>query len=88
MATSTVARRLSIVSGVRSDDEIAERLAPYAEGDCLVAVDASLVVTNPTGNRPAEALLNAHFAPPSDRTTRISNPPDPDRRVRQGLSKG
>jgi predicted RNase H-like nuclease len=43
--------RLVHVSGVRSDDEIAERLAPYAEGDCLVAVDASLVVTNPTGNR-------------------------------------
>lgn len=54
--------RLVHVSAVRTDDEIVERLAPYVEGDCLVAVDAPLIVTNPTGNRPAEALLNADFA--------------------------
>ena len=37
-------------------------LAPYVEGDCLVAIDAPLIVTNATGNRPAEAALNKDFA--------------------------
>ncbi len=54
--------RLVHVSAARTDDEVAERLAAYVEGDCLVAIDAPLIVTNPTGNRPAEALLNADFA--------------------------
>jgi predicted RNase H-like nuclease/ppGpp synthetase/RelA/SpoT-type nucleotidyltranferase len=54
--------RLVHVSAVRSDDEIAEALAPYVEGDCLVAIDAPLIVTNATGNRPAEAALNKDFA--------------------------
>jgi predicted RNase H-like nuclease/ppGpp synthetase/RelA/SpoT-type nucleotidyltranferase len=54
--------RLVHVSAVLTDDEILAVLAPYAEGDCLVAVDAPLIVTNPTGNRPAEAALNRDFA--------------------------
>ena len=54
--------RLVHVSAARTDDEIADRLAPYVEGDCLVALDAPLIVTNATGNRPGEALLNADFA--------------------------
>jgi len=54
--------RLVHVSAARSDDEIADTLAPYVEGDCLVALDAPLIVTNPTGNRPGEAALNADFA--------------------------
>ncbi len=37
-------------------------LAPYVEGPCLVGFDASLVVVNPTGNRPCEAALNRDFA--------------------------
>ena len=53
--------RLVHVSVARTDDDIVETLEPYVEGDCLVAVDAPLIVTNPTGNRPAEALLNADF---------------------------
>ena len=54
--------RLLHVSAARTDDEIADALAPYVEGDCLVAIDAPLVVKNATGNRPAEAALNRDFA--------------------------
>jgi predicted RNase H-like nuclease/ppGpp synthetase/RelA/SpoT-type nucleotidyltranferase len=50
------------VSAVRTDDEIAAALAPFGDGDCLVALDAPLIVTNPTGNRRAEAELNRDFA--------------------------
>lgn len=44
----------------REDAEIVAAIEPYA-GDCLLAVDAPLVVTNPTGNRPCEAALNRDF---------------------------
>ncbi|GGR63905.1 putative RNase H-like nuclease/ppGpp synthetase/RelA/SpoT-type nucleotidyltransferase [Nocardioides luteus] len=54
--------RLVHVSAAKTDDEIVAALEPYAEGDCLVAIDAPLIVTNPTGNRPAEAALNKDFA--------------------------
>ncbi|MFD1248886.1 DUF429 domain-containing protein [Nocardioides ginsengisoli] len=50
------------VSAVRTDDEIVTGLAPYVDGDCLVAIDAPIVVPNATGNRPAEAALNRDFA--------------------------
>ena len=50
------------VSAADTDDAIANALAPYIEGDCLVAIDAPLIVTNATGNRPAEAALNKDFA--------------------------
>ncbi|GAA3808945.1 DUF429 domain-containing protein [Nocardioides panacisoli] len=50
------------VSAADGDDEIAEALAPYVEGDCVVAIDAPLIVVNETGNRPAEAALNKDFA--------------------------
>ncbi len=50
------------VSAAGSDEEILEVLTPYALGDCLVAMDAPLIVVNPTGNRPAEKALNADFA--------------------------
>ena len=39
------------VSTVRTDEEIRTALAPYVEGPCLVAIDAPLVVVNPTGSR-------------------------------------
>ncbi len=54
--------RLVHVSTVRTDEEIVAALAPYSQGDCLVAIDAPLIVTNATGNRPAEAALNKDFA--------------------------
>ncbi len=50
------------VSTVQTDDEIAAALEPFVAGDCLVAIDAPLIVRNPTGNRPAEAALNRDFA--------------------------
>ena len=50
------------VSAASTDDAIVAALAPYVEGDCLVAIDAPLIVTNATGNRPAEAALNKDFA--------------------------
>jgi predicted RNase H-like nuclease/ppGpp synthetase/RelA/SpoT-type nucleotidyltranferase len=56
------AGRLVHVSPAIDDDQIVAAVAPYVENDCLVAIDAPLIVTNPTGNRPAEALLNADFA--------------------------
>ena len=56
------AGRLVHVSAVRTDEEILTVLGPYAEGDCLVAMDAPLIVRNATGNRPGEAELNRDFA--------------------------
>ena len=43
------------------DDDVLTQLAPYVAGDCVVAVDAPLVVRNPNGNRPCEAALNRDF---------------------------
>ncbi|MDX6302182.1 MAG: hypothetical protein QOF53_3396, partial [Nocardioidaceae bacterium] len=54
--------RLVHVSAQGDDASIVSALAPYVDGPCLVAVDAPLVVTNATGNRPAEAALNRDFA--------------------------
>ena len=62
LAVLDASGRLVHVSSVRTDEEILAELAPYAEGDCLVAIDAPLIVANPTGNRPAEAALNQDFA--------------------------
>ena len=50
------------VSAHVTDDEVVAALRPHVQGPCLVAVDAPLVVVNPTGNRPCEAALNADFA--------------------------
>jgi predicted RNase H-like nuclease len=52
---------LASVGAVRADDEVLAALRPYAQGDCLVAFDAPLIVNNPTGQRPAETALNQHF---------------------------
>ena len=54
--------RLQHLSAAVTDAEIVAALAPYVEGDCLVAIDAPLIVRNATGNRPAEAALNRDFA--------------------------
>jgi predicted RNase H-like nuclease/ppGpp synthetase/RelA/SpoT-type nucleotidyltranferase len=50
------------ISAHDDDAAITAALAPYVEGECLVAIDAPLIVTNATGNRPAEAALNKDFA--------------------------
>ncbi len=54
--------RLVTVSAARDDDEIAAAVEEYVAGDCLVAIDAPLVVVNATGNRPCEADLNKDYA--------------------------
>ena len=53
--------RLLHVSAVRTDEEIVAALTPYVDGPCLVAIDAPLIVTNPTGSRPAEQALSKDF---------------------------
>lgn len=49
------------VGVARDDADLLAQLEPYVVGDCVVAIDAPLVVTNPTGNRPCEAALNKDF---------------------------
>ncbi|KRB73197.1 GTP pyrophosphokinase [Nocardioides sp. Root190] len=50
------------VAAVRTDEEIVAFLASYDDEECLVAIDAPLIVRNASGNRPAEKLLNKDFA--------------------------
>ncbi len=52
---------LSHLGVAGDDDDVLAQLGPYVAGDCVVAVDAPLVVTNPSGNRPCEAALNRDF---------------------------
>lgn len=49
------------VCAARTDDDVLEALRPHLQGECLVGFDAPLVVTNPTGQRPAETALNRDF---------------------------
>jgi len=53
--------RLVHVSRQKTDAEILDAVRQHADGPCVVAFDAPLVVTNPTGNRACEAALNADF---------------------------
>jgi predicted RNase H-like nuclease/ppGpp synthetase/RelA/SpoT-type nucleotidyltranferase len=53
--------RLEHLSVVRTDGEIVEALAPFVAGPCVAGIDAPLVVTNPTGSRPAEQALSKDF---------------------------
>ncbi|WP_262851810.1 DUF429 domain-containing protein [Mumia quercus] len=62
LAVVDAAGQLVHVSAAQTDDDIVAALEPYTAGRCLVAIDAPLIVTNATGNRPAEAALNRDFA--------------------------
>jgi predicted RNase H-like nuclease len=53
--------RLIHVGAALDDVGIQAELTPYVENDCVVAIDAPLVVTNPTGYRPCETALNSDF---------------------------
>jgi len=53
--------RLLHISAVTTDEAIQAALAPYAVGRVIAGIDAPLVVTNPTGSRPAEQALSADF---------------------------
>jgi predicted RNase H-like nuclease/ppGpp synthetase/RelA/SpoT-type nucleotidyltranferase len=61
VAALDAACRLLHVALVRTDEEIESAFAPYADGRRLAGIDAPLVVTNPTGSRPAEQALSADF---------------------------
>ena len=61
VAVLDAACRLLHVSRVRTDDEIEAAVAPYAGNVLVAGIDAPLVVTNPTGSRPAERALSADF---------------------------
>lgn len=50
------------LSRATSDDSIVESLAGFLTGDCVVGIDAPLVVPNATGSRPCEAALSLDFA--------------------------
>jgi predicted RNase H-like nuclease/ppGpp synthetase/RelA/SpoT-type nucleotidyltranferase len=53
----------SLVSATTAGDDASIRKAvePYVAGDCLVAIDAPLIVVNPKGQREAERRLNVDF---------------------------
>ena len=53
--------RLIASTSVRTDDEIAAFLNPHLTPDTVVAIDAPLVVPNPTGSRSCEKALSAVF---------------------------
>ncbi|WP_088284303.1 DUF429 domain-containing protein [Kineosporia sp. A_224] len=46
---------------VRTDDEILDWLRPWTAQAALVAIDAPIVVRNPSGARPCERLISRHF---------------------------
>ena len=54
--------RLVSASAATDDASIRAAVATYTEGECVVGIDAPIVVTNPNGQRPAERALNADFA--------------------------
>ncbi|WP_109505970.1 DUF429 domain-containing protein [Nocardioides speluncae] len=62
LAVLTGKGQLVHLSAATTDESITTALAPYTAGRCLVAIDAPLIVTNPSGNRPAERALNRDFA--------------------------
>ena len=55
------AGKLVQLGAATDDTSIRAAVAPYVQGDCLVAFDAPLVVNNPTGQRPSEAALNRDY---------------------------
>jgi predicted RNase H-like nuclease len=53
--------RLLHVGAAHDDASIEAAVSPYVSNDCLVAIDAPLIVKNLTGHRPCEAALNHDF---------------------------
>ena len=49
------------LSAQTDDASILAAIKPFVADDCVVGIDAPLIVTNPTGNRPCEAALNKDF---------------------------
>jgi len=61
VAVLDAAGALCHVSVAGDDGDVLAQLRPYVTGDCVVAIDAPLVVRNPSGNRPCESALNRDF---------------------------
>ncbi|WP_101951866.1 DUF429 domain-containing protein [Mycobacterium sp. 3519A] len=68
--------------GIALDDaSIIDAVTPFTGEDCLVGIDAPLIVNNPTGYRPAETAYNKDFgkfdagAYPANTTNPLFNPP-------------
>jgi predicted RNase H-like nuclease len=53
--------RLLHVGAAQDDASIEAAVAPYVKDDCLVAIDAPLIVNNATGYRQCETALNRDF---------------------------
>ena len=53
--------RLLHVGAGHDDESIEATVEPYVSDDCLVAIDAPLIVRNPAGARPCETALNRDF---------------------------
>ncbi|HZC91156.1 MAG TPA: DUF429 domain-containing protein [Mycobacterium sp.] len=53
--------RLLHIGAAQDDASIEVAVEPYVSGDCVVAIDAPLIVKNPTGHRPCEMALNHDF---------------------------
>src|ERR1700753_813004 len=53
--------RLLHVGAGHDDESIEAAVEPYVSDDCLVAIDAPLIVRNPAGARPCETALNRDF---------------------------
>jgi len=72
--------RLVTCACVRSDGEIVAFAAEHAPGDCVLAIDAPLIVPNETGQRAAERLVAERFgryaagAYPANRASPLFNP--------------
>jgi predicted RNase H-like nuclease/ppGpp synthetase/RelA/SpoT-type nucleotidyltranferase len=49
------------LSAQTDDHSIVAATAPFVGDDCVVGIDAPLIVTNASGNRPCEAALNKDF---------------------------
>lgn len=53
--------KLHYVGSATDDESITAAISPFVEGECIVAIDAPLIVPNATGHRPAEKALNRDF---------------------------
>ncbi|EUA51729.1 hypothetical protein I552_2675 [Mycobacterium xenopi 3993] len=53
--------RLVHLGTAHDDASIENTLSAYVRDDCLVALDAPLVVNNPAGHRPCDRALNRDF---------------------------
>ncbi|MDT5044561.1 MAG: hypothetical protein QOG75_414, partial [Mycobacterium sp.] len=53
--------RLLHIGAAQDDASIEAAVGPYVSDDCMVAIDAPLIVRNPTGARPCESALNRDF---------------------------